>query len=66
MNSASATDCFATARIAAAFFAAAVVTVRVVSPFGLAGRHRAQAGAVLAGQPASGLMALAPVQRAAG
>ncbi|MBT9486086.1 MAG: hypothetical protein IV093_00970 [Rubrivivax sp.] len=43
-----------------AFFAAAVVTtVLVGSQFGLASRYEAQSGAVLAGQPASGLVALA-------
>lgn len=48
-----------TARIAA-FFAATVVTTALVgSQFGLAKRYDAEAGAVLAGQPASGLMALA-------
>lgn len=43
-----------------AFFAAAVVTtVLVVSQFGLASRYEAHATAVLAGQPAAGLVALA-------
>ena len=43
-----------------AFFAAAVVTtVLVGSQFGLASRYDAEAGAMLAGQPASGLIVLA-------
>lgn len=48
-----------TARIAAFFAAAVVTTVLVGSQFGLAGRYDAEAAAVLAGQPASSLMALA-------
>jgi hypothetical protein len=56
----------ATARIAAFFAAAIVTTVLVGSQFGLAGRYSAEATAVLAGQPAQGLVALAAVQRTAG
>ena len=48
-----------TTRITAFFAAAVVTTVLVGSQFGLAGRYDAQAAAVLAGQPASGLMVLA-------
>jgi hypothetical protein len=55
-----------TARITAFFAAAVVTTVLVGSQFGLAGRYDAEAGAVLAGQPAAGLVALAPVQHTAG
>lgn len=43
-----------------AFFAAAAVTTLIVgSQFGLAQRYDAQAHAVMAGQPAAGLMAQA-------
>lgn len=55
-----------TTRIAAFFAAAVVTTVLVGSQFGLAGRYQAEAGAVLAGQPATGGMAVAPVLRTAG
>lgn len=48
-----------TTRITAFFAAAAVTTVLVGSQFGLASRYEANTGAVLAGQQATGLMALA-------
>ena len=58
MNTTSNTAHFIT-RFTAFFAAAVVTTVLVGSQFGLAGRYEAEAGAVLAGQPASGLMVLA-------
>jgi hypothetical protein len=54
-----------TARVTAFFAAAAVTAVLLGSQFGLA-RHYDPAGALLAGQPAAGGVALAPVQRTAG
>ena len=65
MNTTSNTARFIT-RFTAFFAAAVVTTVLVGSQFGLAGRYDAQAAAVLAGQPAGGLVALAPVQHVAG
>jgi len=46
--------------------AAAVTTVLVGSQFGLAGHYNSEAGAVLAGQPAMGGVAMATGQRTAG
>ena len=48
-----------TVRITAFFAAAVVTTVLVGSQFGLAGHYEAEAGAVLAGQSSTGLIALA-------
>lgn len=48
-----------TARITAFFAAVTITAVLVGGQFGLASRYDAEAGAVLAGQPAAGLMALA-------
>ena len=48
-----------TARVAAFFAAAVVTTVLVGSQFGLAGHFEAEAGSVLAGQPATGPVATA-------
>ena len=56
----------ATTRIAAFFAAAAVTTVLVSSQFSLAQQYHGEAGAQLAGQAPTGLVALAPVQRTAG
>jgi len=52
------------ARIASFFAAVVITTVLVGSQFGLAGHFEAEAGAVLAGQPAAGSVAMAttPVQ----
>ncbi len=51
-----------TAKIAS-FFAATVITALTVgSQFGLAQHYAGGAGAPLAGQPAAGLVAMAPVQ----
>jgi hypothetical protein len=65
MNTTSNTARFIT-RFTAFFAAAVVTTVLVGSQFGLAGRYDAQATAVLAGQPTTAPVALAPVQHAAG
>ena len=58
MNTTSNTARFIT-RFTAFFAAAVVTTVLVGSQFGLASRYDAEAGAMLAGQPASGLIVLA-------